>query len=259
CDGHVLPRLRERLAREPARTFRAFRVLKAVGIPESHLDALVKDLQPQHPDVRFGFRTHAPENHLKLLAHGASAQQAAERLAEVEQQARGRLGARLFGVDDTPFAAAVLAALDAADVTVALAESCTGGLCASLLTAVPGASRRLVASAVTYQEESKTALLGVPRGLVASEGAVSAAVTRALAQAARVRTGATIGLAVTGWAGPGGGTPRDPVGTVYLCLATAERELEERHQFAGDRERVRTFAAYQALELLRQRAGERGA
>lgn len=254
CEAHVLPALEKALDREPGRVFRAGRVLKAVGIPESHLDALVADLRSAHPHVRFGFRTHAPENHLKLLATGASAAEAAERLAEVEQQARSRLGAKLFGVDRDEFPETVFAALEASGRTVALAESCTGGLCASLLASVPGASRRLVFSAVVYQEQAKTELLGVPAELVRRAGAVSAEVTRALADAARARGSADYGLAVTGWAGPGGGSEQEPVGTVYLCLSGPEGATEARHHFAGERERVRLFAAYQALELLRQQA-----
>lgn len=254
CDEEVMPRLERRLAAQPGRVYRASRVLKCIGIGESHLDDRVKELPRRHPKVQVGFRTHAPENHLKLLAEGETEAQARELLAAAEAEARALLGAQVFGADAQEFPEAVLASLRAAGTTLALAESCTAGLCASLLGSVPGASESLVFSAVVYQDQAKSILLGLDPSLVAREGAVSAPVTRALAEAARAKAGATFGLAVTGWAGPGGGTPQDPVGTVYLCLTDGRERVEERHRFGYDRERVRTFAAYQALDLVRRRA-----
>lgn len=254
CDEEVLPRLEARLAAEPGRVFVAARLLKAHAIPESALDALVADFPSRFPSVRVGFRARAPENHLKLLAGADSPQKARRALAEAEAEARARLGARLFGADREEFPEAVLAALEAAGATVALAESITGGLCASLLASVPGASRWLTSSSVVYRDEAKVRLLGLDPDLVRGAGAVSARVTRALAEAARERSGAALGLAVTGWAGPAGGTCEDPVGTVYLCLAGARGMVEQRHHFGGDRERIRRFAAWQALDLLRVEA-----
>ena len=122
-----------------------------------------------------------------------------------------------------------------------------------MLASVPGASEAMVMSAVVYQERAKTILLGVDADLGRTEGAVSAKVTRALAEAARARSGATFGVAVTGWAGPGGGTERDPVGTVYLCLSDARGVVEVRHRFPFERDRVRLLAAYHALDLVRRR------
>jgi nicotinamide-nucleotide amidase len=258
CDEEVLPRLERRLAREPHRVFRAARVLKCTGIGESLLDATVKELPAHHPKVKVGFRTHAPENHLKLLAEASTDVEAQALLAAAEAEARALLGDRVFGADRESFPAAVLAALRSAGATLALAESCTGGLCASLLASVPGASERLVFSAVVYQDGAKSSLLGLDAALVEREGAVSAKVTRALAEAARAKAGATLAVAITGWAGPGGGTAEDPVGTVYLCLCDERGAIEERTLLAGfERERVRAFAAYRALDLVRRRAAQR--
>ncbi len=252
CDEEVVPRLEARLSAEGGRVHFAGRVLKAYGIGESHLDDKVRDLHGHHPDVFVGFRTHAPENHLKLLARGATPEEAGSRLAAAEAEARTLLGAKVFGADREELAQVVVRALKERGATVALAESCTAGLVSSMLAAVPGASDALVLGAVVYQDRAKTLLLGVDEELVRREGAVSAPVTRALAEAARERSGATWGLAVTGWAGPGGGTEKDPVGTVYLCLAGPGGLVEQRHRWAWDRERVRLFAAYQALDLLRR-------
>ncbi len=254
CDEEVVPRLEHRLAGLPGRVHRASRVLKCLGIGESQLDEKVKELPARHPMVQVGFRTHAPENHLKLLAEGASAEEAQARLASAEAEARALLGAQVFGADREELPEAVVAALRAAGATLALAESCTAGMCASMLASVPGASDLLVFSAVVYQERAKSLLLGLDPAFVAREGAVSAKVTRALAEAARAKAGATFGLAVTGWAGPGGGTAQDPLGTVYLCLTDGREAVEERHRFGYDRERVRAFAATQALDLVRRRA-----
>ncbi|MGI5863109.1 MAG: CinA family nicotinamide mononucleotide deamidase-related protein [Myxococcales bacterium] len=253
-DLEVLPRLEARLAAEPNRVHRAARTLKVFGIGESMLDNAVAELPAKHPHVYFGYRTHAPENHLKLIAEGSTAEEAKARLAAAEADVRPILGDRLFGADKEEMPALVVAALKEAGATVALAESCTGGLCASLIASVPGASEVLVSSAVVYQEKAKTQLLGVSAELVAREGAVSAPVTRALAQAAREKVGSTFGLAITGWAGPGGGTESDPVGTVYVCLADGRTAIERRQVYPFDRERVRLFAAFQALDLLRLNA-----
>jgi nicotinamide-nucleotide amidase len=253
CDEQVIPRLEARLAAETGRAHYASRVLKLFGIGESMADDRVKDLPVRHPHVQVGFRTHLPENHLKLLAQGATDEEARARLAAAEADARALVGEKIFGVDHDEFPAVVFRALKAAGATVALAESCTGGLVASMLASVPGASEAMVMSAVVYQERAKTILLGVDADLVRTEGAVSAKVTRALAEAARARSGATFGVAVTGWAGPGGGTERDPVGTVCLCLSDARGVVEVRHRFPFERDRVRLLAAYHALDLVRRR------
>lgn len=156
--------------------------------------------------------------------------------------------------DAAALPARTVAALREAGATVALAESCTSGLVAALLGSVPGVSEVLVFSAVVYQEAAKTMLLGLEPAFVAREGAVSVAVTRQLAEAARAKAGATLGAAVTGWAGPTGGTARDPVGTVYLCLTDGERTAETRQVFPGPREAIRQAAALALLELIRMHA-----
>ena len=147
--------------------------------------------------------------------------------------------------------AAVRALRDRGDRLV-LAESCTGGLIAGAVTAVPGASDVFDRGFVTYSNQSKTDLLGVPDALLVKHGAVSAPVAEAMAAGTLSTTvSATIGLAVTGIAGPGGGTPQKPVGLVYLALARRGRPPEaHRHVFPGDRESIRTAAVETALRLI---------
>ena len=162
------------------------------------------------------------------------------------------LGAFVFGTGDESIASAVLAALKARQATLAVAESCTGGLICSAFTAVPGASEVLLGGATTYRDTTKTLWAQVSPHLIQKHGAVSEAVARAMATGIRRATGATWGLAVTGYAGPGGGNQENPVGAVYVGVSTAELEQAERHTFFGDRDRVRAFAASTAIDFLRR-------
>jgi nicotinamide-nucleotide amidase len=137
--------------------------------------------------------------------------------------------------------------------TLAVAESCTGGLLSERLTRIPGSSNFFLGGAVCYSNELKTKFAGVPKSLVESNGAVSKPVAQALAQGIRKRTGASLGVGVTGIAGPGGGTPEKPVGLVYIALAQeGETELRE-FRFPGNRDRIRNWAVQAALEMIRRR------
>ncbi|MBF5043708.1 competence/damage-inducible protein A [Aggregicoccus sp. 17bor-14] len=252
-DGEVLPRLRAQVQAQPGRTHRAFRLLRTVGLPESHLDAAVAPLAQAHPRVVFGFRTEAPENHLKLMAEAPSQAEAEAALAEAEAAARAVLGSAVYAADAEDYAQALVRRLADAGRTLAVAESCTGGLISAQLTDVSGASRVFLGGAVVYAEAMKSTWASVAPSLLAAHGAVSREVAEALASGVRAQAGADYGLAVTGFAGPGGGTPENPVGTVYCALAGPAGLLRcERRHFAGGRERVRLFAASATLELLRQ-------
>jgi nicotinamide-nucleotide amidase len=206
---------------------RKLALLKTVGLPESHLDERVRPLAQKYPQVTFGFRTHPPENHLKLLAVGADAAQASALLEQVVAEARAVLGATCFARDDETMASVVLDALKQRKQWLAIAESCTGGLMSELLTAVPGSSEAF------YGGVSETTAEAMVRGVLAN-------------------TGVQWSLSTTGYAGPGGGDAENPVGTVYLGLAGPFGAKVEKHRFHGDRERVRMFAAYAALDLLRR-------
>ncbi|MGZ8406622.1 MAG: CinA family protein [Caulobacteraceae bacterium] len=142
-------------------------------------------------------------------------------------------------------------------VTLATAESCTGGLVGAALTSVPGSSKVFLAGLVTYSNEAKTALLGVPGDLIASDGAVSEAVAIAMAEGARARTGADLAVSITGVAGPGGGSLEKPVGLVHFAVADARGRTTRRRLF-GDlgREGVRSAAVVTALQLVSERLRE---
>ena len=153
-------------------------------------------------------------------------------------------------------AGAVLGAARAANLRIATAESCTGGLIAANLTDIPGSSESYERGFVTYSNDSKTELLGVPADLIAEHGAVSELVAGAMAEGALAHSHADIAVAVTGIAGPGGDSPEKPVGLVYIAAARRDEEvLVERHQFPGDRTAVRQSTVQRALELLLSLAG----
>lgn len=232
---------------------RKLALLKTVGLPESHLDQRVKPLAAKHPDVVFGFRTHPPENHLKLLATGDTEAAAAARLEQVVAEAKVVLGETCFGRDADTLAGVVLALLRAKKQWLTVAESVTGGHVAELLTAEPGASEAFYGGACTYTEAAKTQWAHVPEGMLAQFGTVSRETAEAMATGVRDQSRAQWALATTGWAGPGGGDAENPVGTVFIAIAGPDGVTVGKHQFHGDRERVRSFAAATALDLLRKR------
>ncbi|WP_224241769.1 CinA family nicotinamide mononucleotide deamidase-related protein [Hyalangium gracile] len=253
AEGEVLPRIRAALETDSERVYRAFRLLKTVGLPESQLDARVAPLVPQHPQVVFGFRTHAPENHLKLMATASTQAEADAALAAAEAASRKVLGTTFFGADDEEYAPVVARMLTEAKATLSTAESCTGGLIAQQLTAVPGSSNFFIGGVASYSEKMKMAWLAVPSEVLVRHTAVSPETAIAMADGIRAACGTTYSLSVTGYAGPTGGTPEDPVGTVYCGFAAEGHPTRcERFSFAGDRDRVRLFAASSALEMLRQ-------
>lgn len=171
---------------------------------------------------------------------------------KADRPARGRPPSRppVSPKGRTNLPAAAGAALLSRRMTVAVAESCTGGLLGSLLTDVPGSSRYFLGGVVAYQNRAKLALLGVPAAMLRRQGAVSAAVAAAMAGGVRRLLGSDLALAITGIAGPGGGAPGKPVGLVHVALSSARRTAVARGVFAGGRARVRRSAADLALNLL---------
>jgi nicotinamide-nucleotide amidase len=245
CEEWVLPRVAARLAEVPAA-----RVLKLFGVPESHADHVMRPVMddPANADVRFGFRAHWPEVHLKWTVPGPDAAARADRITAT---VRALFGDAIWGEGKDELPDLVVARLAARAERLAVAESCTGGLLAELITRVPGASNVFDLGVVAYANAMKERILGVPAEVLAAHGAVSGPVARALAEGARRAGGTTWGIGITGIAGPTGGTPEKPVGTVHLALAGPGGTQALERRFRGDRERVRRFAAYEALNLLR--------
>ncbi|HVP59331.1 MAG TPA: CinA family nicotinamide mononucleotide deamidase-related protein [Myxococcaceae bacterium] len=249
----VLPRIDVLRSERGETGFRALRLLKTVFLPESHLDARVRPLVAAHANVKFGFRTHFPENHLKLMAEGRTREEALQALEAADAASRPLLGDHLFGVDGETMAGVVGRQLLARRETLALAESCTGGRIADMLTESPGASAYFLGSAVSYANELKERWVGVSHATLLANGAVSEPVAREMARGARASAGSTWALSVTGIAGPDGGTAEKPVGTVFIALDGPEGTEVRAHRFHGGRELIRTASAYAALDWLRLR------
>ncbi len=241
----VLPRIAARLGEVPAA-----RVLKLFGVPESHADHAMRPVMddPANAGARFGFRAHWPEVHVKWSVPGRDATARAERIAAA---VRAIFGDAAFGEGKDELPALVVARLAARGERVAVAESCTGGLVSELVTQVSGASNVFDLGVVAYADEMKERLVGVPADALARHGAVSEPVARALAEGARRIGGAAWGIGITGIAGPTGGTPEKPVGTVHLALAGPSGTSAVQRLYRGDRERIRRWAAFEALNLLR--------
>ncbi len=245
CDEVVIPRLAARVGEVPAA-----RLVKRFGVPESHADARMEPIMrdPANAGVRFGYRAHWPEIHVKWAVPGPGAVERADRILE---RVREIFGETLFGEGKVELPEIVVTRLLSRREKVALAESCTGGLLAELVTSVPGASNVFDLCVVAYGNEAKTRLLGVPADRLATLGAVSPEVAQALAEGARREGRAAWGVGITGIAGPSGGTKEKPVGTVHLAIAGPRGTALLSRVYRGDRDRIRRQAAYEALNLLR--------
>ncbi|HEV8549437.1 MAG TPA: competence/damage-inducible protein A [Polyangiaceae bacterium] len=226
--------------------------LRTFGLAESEINDRLAGVEAAF-DVLLGYRASLPEIEVKVLAGGANAEEARTRARAAADEARRRIGPQyVYAEGDVSYPAALVALLAERGATLALAESCTGGLAAELITLVPGASRVFVGGVVSYSNELKVNLLGVPAELIAAHGAVSAEVARAMAEGARHRLGATHAVAFTGIAGPDGGSVEKPVGLVHFALAAAGKTDAAQRVFPGTREQVRKRAVYSGLTLLRR-------
>lgn len=234
-------------------TFQAH--LRTFGLPESEVGARLAELEAAHPDVIFGYRASFPEVEVKILVRGDSGADAKRRALDISHEARAQLGEAVYGDREDSFAGVVGQRLRDARLTLALAESCTGGLVGQMLTSVAGSSDYVLLDAVTYANSAKTAVLGVSPEILRAHGAVSAETAIAMAEGARRLADADLAVSITGVAGPGGGSDDKPVGTVWLALTWEGKTVAVRHHLAhDDRGRVRVHAAYLALEMIRRRA-----
>jgi len=223
------------------------RIYKVVGMGESLLEAKVGLALSARGDIEVGYCARPNEVDFRLIGPKAL-------LDEVEPLVLAAVGDHLVSDSEESMERIVVSLLRARGATLATAESCTGGLLASRITDIPGASAVFVEGFVTYSNNSKTELLGVPPGMIERHGAVSDEVARAMAEGALAKSGARYALSTTGIAGPDGGTPEKPVGTVWLALAEAGRETESwRENLLTDRITFKQAATQSALDRLRKR------
>jgi nicotinamide-nucleotide amidase len=247
-EQQVTPRVR---ALAPNNLFQSR--LRTFGLPESVVGEKLDGVEAAYPGTIIGYRAQFPEIEVKVLARAASHAAARELCERATLDVRARLGAHVFGEANDTFPAVVGRALRARGWTLAIAESCTGGLVGHLLTREPGASDFLVLDAVTYANSAKSLVLGVDEETIRWHGAVSPEVAGAMAEGARRVSGADLALSLTGVAGPSGGTEAKPVGTVYIGLARPDAKTEVQScVFSGDRSQIQTLAAYAGLRMVRE-------
>ncbi len=228
------------------------RDLRITGLPESDVETRVRPLYALYPDTETtilsahtGIQLH-PRIWSKDPAHAEAL------LNEITGRMALALGEYLYSTRAETLEEVVAGLLTQNRATVAVAESCTGGMLAERLTNIAGSSAYFLGGVVCYSNELKTSLVGVPAEIIEARGAVSSEVALALAEGIRRRTGATLGLGITGIAGPGGGTPEKPVGLVHIGIADERGPRERAVRLTGDRDRIRAYATQTALDTIRR-------
>jgi nicotinamide-nucleotide amidase len=248
-EQHCLARLRA--AAPPMHM--ATRVLKIAMLPESQCDARVAPIYARHTEVETTILAGAGEVQIHLRARHPERDEAERRVDALADELEDELQDFVYSSGGESLEQIVGYYLEMRGATIAVAESCTAGLLGERLTSVSGSSRYFLGGAIVYSNELKTAFAGVPPQLIDQHGAVSAQVAQALAEGIRERTGARLGVAITGVAGPTGGTEEKPVGLVFHALADGNRTDIRERRYPGDRERVRWWASQQALDMIRRK------
>lgn len=224
------------------------RVIGCVGIAESDAQLTAQKVLAPHPGIALTVLARPALVDVVLIDQGVTSDELDRTTSEVAEA----LGDACYSTEGATLAQTVVEGASACGVTISLAESCTGGLIAAALTSVPGASSVLLGSVVTYADEMKRGLLGVGEDTLRDHGAVSEQTACEMASGVRELTGADVTLAVTGIAGPAGGSSAKPVGTVWFAVASGTDVIPERHRFSGDRDIVRARATATGLDLLRR-------
>jgi nicotinamide-nucleotide amidase len=247
-DEQVLPRI---AARRKIDTWQRAALLRTFGVGESNLDEMLREV-PLPEGVELGFRTQFPDNHVRPVARAATESEAQAKLERALALLRERLGALVYAEGEETLESVTGKLLIERNMTLSIAESCTGGMIGEILTATPGSSAYFKGGVVAYWNDAKAALLGVPEAVLAEHGAVSEPTARAMAEGVRTRFATDLGVATTGISGPTGGTPEKPVGLVYVALATAKGSEVRELRLAFDRERNRRLTAQIAIDWVRR-------
>ncbi|NOY06917.1 MAG: competence/damage-inducible protein A [Chlorobi bacterium] len=245
--GQLLPRLIP-LLKTPVRT----KTLVTTGLPESRIDEYLKDVQDEFSGIRFAFLPATTGVRIRITSPAPPGNEGASLLDRCEAAIRERIGAFIIGSGTITLEETVGKLLTERGLTLAVAESCTGGLIGDRITDVSGSSRYFQADVVAYSNKSKIDLLQVPAETIATHGAVSGETALELAERARAVTGADLGLSTTGIAGPTGGSTEKPVGLVWVGFASGARTRAFRYRFGTDRRRVKERAAQAALDVVRR-------
>ncbi|MCD5397911.1 nicotinamide-nucleotide amidohydrolase family protein [candidate division NPL-UPA2 bacterium] len=227
-------------------------LLKVIGLSESEVKEKLKDILRAENNLNLELLTNEIEVKVKITAEDRDEKRVDEAMKTLENKIRDRLGDYLFGVDEETLEKIVGVLLSMRKKTIALAESCTGGLISHRLTNVPGSSHYFSGSVVAYSNGVKVNILKAPLRTLEKFGAVSREIVQAMAKGIRKISGADLGLAVTGIAGPGGENERKPVGLVYIALAVNGDIYTEEHHLSGKRETIKLKASQVALDMVRR-------
>jgi nicotinamide-nucleotide amidase len=247
-EAYVLPELEKMGA---GRTAVKTRLIKTFGLPESGVAERLAGVEREN--IRLGYRAYYPEVHLRVTAYGETRDAASELVDEFTSDVTTRLAGYVFSVNGETMEEALGGLLRDKNLSLAAAESCTGGLISHRITNVAGSSSYFLEGVVSYSNEAKEKILGVPHGLLVEHGAVSAPVVEAMARGVRNLSGSGIGVAVSGIAGPGGGTPEKPVGTVYIGTDSASHGTRsEKFLFHGTRKEIKLATSSRAIMTVMQ-------
>jgi len=227
-------------------------VLRTIGLGESSLEDRIKHLVKAQSNPTLALLARGGEIHVRITAKAQTREEALRLIEPLRNELWGYIGQFVFGTDEDTLESVVGALLTKNNLTLAVAESCTGGMISKLLTDVPGSSSYFIGSAVCYSNRLKTMLAGVPEEIIAEHGAVSPETASAMAKGIRKSTGADIGLGITGIAGPGGGTPDKPVGLVYIAVDGSHGTIVKKNIFAGQRDGIRQRSSLTALNEIRK-------
>jgi nicotinamide-nucleotide amidase len=245
--------VRERLRAKVPPAFMAVRTLKVAMLGESQVDARVAPIYKRYADVETTILAGAGEVELHFKSIAATQDAAQRRVDEVAGLAEDELDDAVYSRNGESLEQIVGYWLQMRNATLAVAESCTGGLLAERITSVSGSSRYFLGGAIVYSNNLKSELAGVPAEMIDRHGAVSREVAAALAEGIRYRCESTLGVGITGVAGPNGGTPEKPVGLVFHAVATSTGTEVVQRNFPGDRKRIRRFATTMALDMVRKK------
>ncbi len=247
-EGECIARLRAKVPQQHI----AMRTLKMAMMPESQVDARVAPIYKTYTDVETTILAGAGEIQLHFRCRKESQAEAEARVEELVEKIEDELGDAIFSRKGETIEQIVSYLLQMRNLTLAVAESCTGGMLAERITSLSGSSRYFLGGAVVYSNALKTQFANVPKTLIDRHGAVSREVAAAMAEGIRKRCLSSYGIGITGVAGPSGGTEQKPVGLVYIALAGEEGTQVVERNFPGDRARIRQFSTLQALEMIRR-------
>jgi len=228
------------------------RTIKTFGLGESTIDEKIEDLFRYSTNPTIALLASHTEVKVRLTSSAKDLATAEESISKVENEIKKRLGDNVFGVDNETMEGNVAVLMTMKRLTLSVAESCTGGLIASKITNIPGSSVFFKLGAVTYSNEAKTDILRVPEQAINMFGSVSKQVAEEMALGVKKAGKSELGLALTGVAGPGGGTDEKPIGLVYIALSTETEVTVKEHRFTGDRIKIQEQAAQTALDMLRR-------